>query len=314
MLRVCVLGELQLELDGHPLALPSRRPARALLAWLALHPGMHARSTVAGRLWPNVLDESARVSLRSALAALRAAIGPTANEALPATRAEIGLGRRPEVWVDVHEFDRLLSEQRAQAALGLCRGELLAGFDEDWVLAARDAHRAREGEALGMLASAAVAAGDHDTAIALARRRAGLDPFDESAHRELISLLAQAGDRGGALVAYQRLADRLGRELGVAPSPATRALAAGLRNHTDMPQQRRLPPTPSRHAEPPPLPARIVAAARSGPLLGREPELASLRELWAHAERGLPAARAGHRRAGHREDASRIRVCRGARS
>ena len=63
-----------------------------------------------------------------------------------------------------------------------------------------------------MLASASVAAGDHDTAIALARRRAGLDPFDESAHRELISLLAQAGDRGGALVAYQRLADRLGRE------------------------------------------------------------------------------------------------------
>src|SRR5436309_1900438 len=137
MLRVCVLGELQLELDGQLLALPSRRPARALLAWLALHPGMHARSTVAGRLWPNVLDESA--------------------------------------------------------------------------------------------------------------------------HRELISLLAQAGDRSAALVAYQRLADRLGRELGVAPSPATRALAAGLRSHTGMPQQRSLPPAPSRHAERPPLPARIVA-------------------------------------------------------
>ena len=90
MLRVRVLGELQLELDGHPLALPSRRPARALLAWLALHPGMHARSTVAARLWPNVLEESARVSLRSALAALRAAIEPTAPDALPATRAEIG--------------------------------------------------------------------------------------------------------------------------------------------------------------------------------------------------------------------------------
>jgi DNA-binding SARP family transcriptional activator len=283
MLRVCVLGELQLELDGQPLALPSRRPARALLAWLALHPGMHARSTVAGRLWPNVLDESARVSLRSALAALRAAIGPTADAALPATRSEIGLYGRPEVWVDLHEFDQLVAEGCAHAALGLCRGELLAGFDEDWVLAARDAHRAREGEAIGMLATAAVTAGDHDTAIALARRRVGLDTFDESAHRELISLLAQRGDRGGALVAYQRLADRLGRELGVAPSAATRALAAGLRNHTDMPQQRRLPPTTSRHTEPPPLPARILAAARSGQLLGRESELGSLRERWSRA-------------------------------
>jgi DNA-binding SARP family transcriptional activator len=283
MLRVRVLGELEMELDGHPLALPSRRPARALLAWLALHPGMHARSTVAGRLWPNVLDESARVSLRSALAALRAAIGPTANAALPATRAEMGLAGRPDVWVDLHEFDRLLSEQHAEAALELCRGELLAGFDEDWVLGARDVHRAREGEALGKLASASVASGEYDTAIALARRRGALDPFDESAHRELISLLVQAGDRGGALVAYQRLADRLARELGVAPSPATRALAAGLRDGSHDAQQRPLPPAPPRHAKPPPRPARILAAVRSGPLLGRASELGCLRELWTHA-------------------------------
>ena len=69
----------------------------------------------------------------------------------------------------------------------------------------------------------------------------------------------------------------------MAPSAATRALAAGLRNRSDMPQQRLLPPTPSRRAEPPPLPARIAAAARSGPLLGRESELASLRELWARS-------------------------------
>ncbi len=286
MLRVCILGELQLELNGQPLALPRRRPARVLLAWLALHPGMHARSTVAGRLWPNVLDESARVSLRSALAALRGAIGPTTNDVLPATRAEIGLAGRPGVWVDVHEFDRLLFEQRAQAALGLCRGELLAGFHEDWVLAVRDAHRSREGEALGILASASAAAGDHDSAVALARRRAALDRFDESAHRELISLLVQAGDRGGALVVYQRLADRLGRELGVAPSPATRALAAGLRDDTDMPQQRLPRPTLSGYAEPPALPARIVTAARRGPLLGRDTELASLHDDWARSGAG----------------------------
>jgi DNA-binding SARP family transcriptional activator len=283
MLRMYLLGELQLELDGHPLALPSRRPARALLAWLALHPGMHARSTVAGRLWPKVLDESARVSLRSALAALRAAIGPAADEALPATRSEIGLGRRSEVWVDAHEFDRLLSAQRAEAALELCRGELLAGLDEDWVLAARDAHRAREGEALGTLASAAAASGDHATAIALARRRAALDPFDEGAHRELISLLVQSGDRSGALVAYQRFAERLARELGVAPSPPTRALAAELRDGTYPAEERPWAPVPRGDEQPERLPARILAAARSGPLLGREPELAALRGAWVRS-------------------------------
>src|SRR5947209_19385423 len=62
MLRIRVLGELDLELDGERIEPPRRGPARNLLAWLALHPGPHPRSAVAGRLWPNVLDTSARAS------------------------------------------------------------------------------------------------------------------------------------------------------------------------------------------------------------------------------------------------------------
>ena len=292
MLRVRVLGELQLELDDAPLTLPSRRPARALLGWLAVHPGMHARSTVAGQLWPNVLEESARVSLRSALAALRSAIGARASQALPASRAEIGLAELPEVWVDVREFDRLLAEDRAHAALELCRGELLAGFDEDWVLAVRDEHRTREGEALGSLASAAAASGDQAVAIALARRRGALDPFDESAHRELIGLLAEAGDRGAALVAYRRFSDRLARELAVAPSPATRALAAAVRDAAPSVEPRAQPGASgwreNRLLSPLPVPARVAAARRGGPLLGRDEELARLHEVWSRSVSDSP--------------------------
>src|SRR5215831_17990992 len=132
MLRVRVIGELSVERDGVELALPKRRPARLLLGWLALHPGSHARSTVASGLWPIVLDESARTSLRTALSALRSAIGPSA---LPATRERIGLDE--EVTVDWREFERLASAGRTLDALELCRGELLAGFDEEWALSAR---------------------------------------------------------------------------------------------------------------------------------------------------------------------------------
>ena len=278
MLRVRVLGELELELDGRPLMLPSRRPARALLGWLALHPGVHARAKVAARLWPNVRDESARVSLRSALVALRSAIGPAADRALIATRADVGLADEPEVWVDAREFERRLAAGQVEAAIELCGGELLADFDDDWVLTARDEHRAREGEALGSLVDAAATRGEHRTAIALARRRAGLDPFDESAHRALIGLLLSVGDRGAALATYQRLAERLSRELGVAPSPATRAvLATPMQTGAPAPQGALdRPPRP-------PLPSRVVAAARNGPLLGRERELARLRELWTRS-------------------------------
>src|SRR5919202_685004 len=75
MLRVHVLGELEVDVDGAPLAPPAGRRARALLAYLALHPGLHPRATLASRFWPDVLDESARTSLRGALADVRRAVG-----------------------------------------------------------------------------------------------------------------------------------------------------------------------------------------------------------------------------------------------
>src|ERR1700742_3371405 len=75
MLRVRVLGELQADVDGAAVTPPASRRAWSLLAWLALHPGEHARGAVAARFWPDVLDASARASLRSALWELRRALG-----------------------------------------------------------------------------------------------------------------------------------------------------------------------------------------------------------------------------------------------
>ena len=266
MLRVRVIGELSVERDGVELALPKRRPARLLLGWLALHPGTHARSTVASSLWPSVLDDSARTSLRTALSALRSAIG---SSALLASRERLALDE--EVNVDWREFQRLASEGRALDALDLCRGDLLAGFDEEWVLSARDAHRDSVSAMLESLAADAAAQGESARAIGFARRRAALDPLDEQAHGDLMRVLADAGDRAGALGLYERFAERLRRELGIAPSSAVRRLATELRGTA-------LPALP-----PPPLPARVVAARARGPLIGREAELARLHGAWSRS-------------------------------
>jgi DNA-binding SARP family transcriptional activator len=267
MIRVRVIGELSVDRDGVELALPKRRPARLLLGWLALHPGSHARSMVASSLWPNVLDESARTSLRTALSALRSAIG---GSVLSASRERIGLDG--EVTVDWREFQQIASEGRALDALDLYSGELLAGFDEEWALSARDAFRDQVGVMLASLAADAATAGESTRAISFARRRAALDPLDEQAHADLMRRLADAGDRAGALNLYERLAERLRRELGIAPSSAVRQLAAELRGA----------PTP--HTLPPPLlPARIVAARARGPLIGREAEFAKLHGAWSRS-------------------------------
>ncbi len=138
MLRVHLLGDLALELDGESLDPPAGRRARELLGWLALNPGPHARSELAARFWPDVLDSSARASLRTALHELRRDLGAAAGH-LTATREQVELGG--ELWVDAVEFRRLVQEGHLEEAQALSRGELLPALDEDWVIAAREDHR-----------------------------------------------------------------------------------------------------------------------------------------------------------------------------
>src|SRR6185503_17790449 len=116
MVRVRLFGRFALESDGVALPMPERRRACSLLGWLGLHPGLHPRSEVAGRFWPDVLESSARKSLRTELVAVRHALGPEGDRALRATRDVVGLGG-DDVVVDTREFDRLVREGRLQDAV-----------------------------------------------------------------------------------------------------------------------------------------------------------------------------------------------------
>ncbi len=78
MLRIRVVGELRVDLDGRALPPIVSRRARSLPAWLAYHPGVHPRTRVASVFWPDVLEDSARGSLTTTLARLRRELGETA--------------------------------------------------------------------------------------------------------------------------------------------------------------------------------------------------------------------------------------------
>ena len=285
MLGVRVVGGLELTLDGEPLQAPSGRPARSLLGWLATHPGRHPRGVVAAALWPDVTDESARASLRTALSAVRDSLGAAAQIALPADRQTVGLADFPEVTVDVREFDARLGAGRPSEALAaIGDGELLADLDADWVLRERDRHRDRVGEAMAQLARDAATAGDRATAVAWLKRRADLDPFDEGAHRDLIAEMDRAGDRAAALAVYNRFALRLRRELAVAPSTPTRRLAASLRAAEPAPTA----DAPDGGSRLFPLPRRLQPARWARPFVGRADALARLSSAWAAAQAGGP--------------------------
>lgn len=287
MLHVSVLGGMAVECDGTELPVPPSGRPWSLLAYLALNPGRHARAELAARFWPDVLDSSARASLRSAVWALRRALGPGGSAWLLAERDSVTLDEPRGLWVDAIEFEQLIARGELQGAVGLCRGPLLAGFEDEWVLGARDAHRERLLGVLEQLARAAEQTGDAQGALEWTRRQIALDRLGEESHRRLISRLAGGGDRAAALVVYRMFSERLRRELGVAPSASTRELIEDLREDDPPPPTAALTPAPT-SASLPSASTFAPAFASSGTkvglasyrgMVGRDAELAELRAI-----------------------------------
>jgi DNA-binding SARP family transcriptional activator len=276
MLRIRLVGELRLDLGERRLEAIASRRARSLLAWLAYHPGLHPRARVASVFWPDVLDDSARASLRTTLATLRRDLGEEAAAAVVAGRDRLGIEDGPDVWIDVREIDRLAAQGRHDEALALADGDLLTDLDDDWVLEERQARRDRTVELLVVRGEAAEAAGDLEAAVRCARRRLELDPVSEDAARVLMRRLATIGDSAAAVASYEAFRSALQRELGMVPSAETRSLVEELRS------DRRASGVDVRAL---PLPAAL-ARSEHAPLVGRSEPLAALRDAWRRASAG----------------------------
>ncbi|SHH33426.1 ATP-binding protein [Geodermatophilus nigrescens] len=227
MLVVRVLGGLALEHAGEPLEPPGSRRARELLALLAVTPGRCSRGLLAARMWPDVPEAGARTGLRGALAELRRGLGPHAA-VVQAGRDDVGLDPAA-VRVDLRGFRAAADAGRWAEALAWDRGTLLPGLEAEWAEEVRAEHARSLLRVLAEAAAGHEAAGRLREAAELAARRVRADPLSEQAGRELVRLLAAAGDRAAALDAGRALAERLQRELGVPPDRETAALLDGLR-------------------------------------------------------------------------------------
>ena len=80
-LSLSLFGPWHVTLDGQPVTGFESAKVRALLAYLAVEADRpHHRDALAGLLWPEVPDSTARNNLRQALANLRQAIGDRTAE------------------------------------------------------------------------------------------------------------------------------------------------------------------------------------------------------------------------------------------
>lgn len=233
MLDLRLLGRMELTVDGRPVTLPDGAPARGLLAWLALNPGVHLRDRVADELWPGGLVKAQRDSLKTALAKLRRALPPeAAARDLVTARRDVGI-RAGAVTTDVATIAALVEDGDFAAALPLMRGDLLPELRMDWIDDLRSSQQAMETRVLAQLAEDAAGRGDRERAIELTRRQIQVDPLDERSAQWLMEQLLETGRTRAAMDEYERLG-RAYRRMGVpyVPSITMQRLMATMRNRS----------------------------------------------------------------------------------
>ncbi len=216
-------------LDGFVLDLPDRgqrspaddlpRAVQRLVAHLCLtlRP---TRTATAGHLWPDVPEDHAHGSLRSALWRL--------NKAAPGLVEVSGsaLHLAADVRVDVRDLDhwvrRAIASPAAPEDVALpdmaLLGDLLPGWYDDWVLLERERLRQLRIQALEAVAARLTSLGRHCEALQAAHAAVRAEPLRESAHRMVVSVHLAEGNVAEAVRAYEFFRTMLVHELGVLPT------------------------------------------------------------------------------------------------
>jgi DNA-binding SARP family transcriptional activator/LysM repeat protein len=241
--RVKVLGVHTISTPGGNVDGKMRHDSWRLAARLAVHHrrGQHTEDLAA--LWPDHGDEAMRTALKHALYTLRKVLRDKSTDAtghgrfaLHITNVNNRYAFNPHlVAVDLAAFGQLralAAETRdigersaaAEAALALYDGELLAGLDEEWMLAPRAMARRDALATATLLAQLANQADDPETALNWWERALSIDD-NEEVYRQIITTQAQLGRRADAIATRDLLIARLDTD-GASPSPETRALLA----------------------------------------------------------------------------------------
>ena len=195
------------------------RSVQRVVAHLCLA-GRPARAAVSGHLWPDVPEDRAHASLRSALWRLRR----SAPELVDASHDTLRLAAG--VRIDVHELtawaelvcDPRTGPDRVTLPRPALLGDLLPGWYDDWVLLERDRLHQLRLHALETVATRLCTAGRHAEALQAAHLAIRAEPLRESAHRTLVRVHLAEGNLAEAMRAHAAFRDLLLRELGVPPT------------------------------------------------------------------------------------------------
>ncbi len=233
LLRIELLGDLQMRSETGSLVNVSAKKSQALLAYLGVKPSQRAsREKIASLLWSSTGPDQARQSLRQTLSTLRKELAQVApDEKLLIEESDLLGLNESVVECDVASFETLVAtgtEEALSKAAELYRGDFLDGFTineerfDQWVLGERDRlHRMALRGHMALLEMQS-RRGGIDDAIATGQHSLRIDVLQEPVHRALMRLYVQSGDLVNALQQYELCAKVLKRELRVDPDAETK--------------------------------------------------------------------------------------------
>ena len=284
---IAVSAGTDLDRIGPAVATGSRKARRLLALLVAGRGGTVSTATIVAALWEDRPPRRPEDNVATLVSRLRAALGPGV---VVGDRSGYRLGGPPAVLVDLDAAAELAAEagrrlgagESGLAVVAAQRGLELAGVGEplpgepDLVGLAELRREVEELRRIlrHVLAEAALAAGEPQTAAAAARAAVDADPLDDRAHRDLMAAHDAAGEPARAMAVYERLRTALAEELGADPAPETRAAHGALLR--------------GERVEPRPAARRAPARRPVATLVGRAEELAVLGAAWATTTRGDP--------------------------
>ncbi len=282
-MRLGILGPVQVETDGGPVAVGGPKP-RALLAVLLVAGGeVVAADRLVHALWGDVPPDGALTALRAYASRLRGVLGDGATLRHRPPGYALALGTAT---LDATEFEDLVAAARTasaagdsagalgdlDAALALWRGEALAEFaDEEFAEATAARLTELRTGALEERAEALVALGRAAEAVPELEELVRRHPSRERPAVALMRALYGLGRQADALSVYHELRARLDDELGVEPAAAAQELYRRILLHDPAlappARQGNLPRRASGFVGRSEEVDRVLAALRAGPLV-----------------------------------------------
>ncbi|HUM69420.1 MAG TPA: BTAD domain-containing putative transcriptional regulator, partial [Chloroflexota bacterium] len=243
MLQVTLLGKFDVRLNGKPVILSSQ-PAQVLLAYLLLNAGVSLRrEQLAGLLWPDSLDSSARKNLRNTIWLIRKAIG---DQYLMADKTTVTFATTTPYELDIAILEQPVESDSASLvrAVSVYGGDLLPGYYEDWVQLERERLRDVFERRIQLLLDRLAHEGQWSEVQRWAEHWISLGYVPEPAYRALMMSHAAQGDLSHMASAYRRCVKSLQEMLDVSPSTETQALYQRL-SQGELPVRQTPPVAPS---------------------------------------------------------------------